>query len=46
MATNTEETSSELASKVFENLAKAEVNLKGSRRYTSVNNATPIKRKR
>ena len=40
-----EETSSELASKVFENLARAEsAKLKGSKRY-SINNATPIKRK-
>ena len=45
MATNTEETSHELSSKVFENLARAEDSkLKGSKRY-SINNATPIKRR-
>ena len=41
----TDETSSELSGKVFENLARAEeAKLKGSKRYT-VNNATPIKRR-
>ena len=45
LGANSDETSSELSGKVFENLAKAEdLKLKGSKRYT-VHNGTPIKRR-